>query len=274
MKTTKLISALLAIALLAALMQIGAFAAPLTTAAPAAEVTVYVTIANATVKLAHAPVTVKDTDGDGKLTINDALTLAHDAHFEGGAAAGYASAASEWGLSLTRLWGVENGGSYGYYLNNKSAMGLADPVADGDSIYAFFYTDTVGFSDSYCYFDKNTLTAAAGESITITLTSAGYDANWQPVTAPMAGAAITVDGKATEVVTDAEGRATLTLTEGEHVIGAVHGEKNITPPVCVATVTAAQSPATGDTAVIYICLLALAMVGAGAVIARRRTDVA
>lgn len=274
MKTTKLISALLAMALFAALMQFGVFAAPLTSAAPGTDVTVYVTIANATVKLAHAPVAVKDTDGDGKLTINDALTLAHDAHFEGGASAGYASAASEWGLSLTRLWGVENGGSYGYYLNNKSAMGLADQVADGDSIYAFVYTDTVGFSDIYCYFDQNRLTAAAGESLTLTLTSAGYDANWQPVTAPLAGAAITVDGKATDLLTDAEGRVTLTLTEGEHIIGAVHNEKHITPPVCVATVTAAQSPATGDMAVVYICLLALATVGAAVGLTRRKADAA
>ena len=266
MKTTKTITVLLALAMLAMLLSLGVSAAE--------ETTVYVTVSNGAVVLAHSPVSVTDIDGDGKLTINDALALAHDAYYAGGSSAGYASAASEWGLSLTRLWGVENGGSYGYYLNNASAMDLADPVADGDSIYAFVYTDTVGFTDTYCYFDKNTLTAEAGESVTVTLSCAGYDANWQPTTSPLAGAVITVDGKATDAKTDDEGRAVITLGAGEHVIGAVHDEKNITPPVCLATVSEAKAPQTGDNGVNAVCIIAAitALTGCCAAFARRKND--
>ena len=75
--------------------------------------TVYVTIANGDLMLIRQPVTLTDTDADGLLTINDALFLAHEEAFEGGAEAGYLAGESQWGLSLFKLWGVENGGSYG-----------------------------------------------------------------------------------------------------------------------------------------------------------------
>ena len=127
---------------------------------------VFVTISNAgELVLVREAVSVTDADGDGALTINDALIAAHDAKFEGGAEAGYASAQSDWGLSLTKLWGVENGGSYGYYVNDQMFMGLADPIATDDSIYAFVYKDTEGFSDAYAYFSDAAVEIAAGSDI-------------------------------------------------------------------------------------------------------------
>ena len=56
--------------------------------------------------LAMEKITVADNDGDGALTINDALYAAHEKAFTGGAAAGYASVQSDWGLSLSKLWGI------------------------------------------------------------------------------------------------------------------------------------------------------------------------
>ena len=53
--------------------------------------TVYVTIANGSLVMTQEAINVTDADGDGTLTINDALFLAHEAGFSGGAAAGYAS---------------------------------------------------------------------------------------------------------------------------------------------------------------------------------------
>ncbi|MBR4235637.1 MAG: hypothetical protein IKR85_06205 [Clostridia bacterium] len=170
-----------------------------------AETVVYVSIANGTLMTALAPVSVSDIDEDGALTINDALYLAHELYFEGGD--GYASAMSDWGLSLTKLWGVENGGSYGYYVNNVSAMSLADPVQDGDTVYAFVYTDTAAWSDTFCYFDAEFRTAGAGDEVTLTLCAAGFDENWTPVTLPVAGAVITINGEATEYVTDETARS-------------------------------------------------------------------
>jgi len=211
-------------------------------AASAAETTeVYVTIANGEVVLAQEPVAVTDIDSDGALTINDALYCAHEAKFEGGAAAGYGSADSEWGLSLTKLWGVENGGSYGYYVNNASAMGLTDPVKNGDYINAFVYTDLTTWSDAYCYFDVNTLSVKAGETATLKLVAAGYDEEWNPITVPVAGASITINGVDTGVVTDENGEAVVTVKEAG-VISAVSDQQILVPPVCVAAAESAGLP--------------------------------
>lgn len=86
-------------------------------------VDVYVTIADGEGQLALAQekIMVKDNNKDGVFTIDEALYAAHEAKYEGGAVAGYASSASEYGISLDKLWGAENGGSYGYCVNNESA---------------------------------------------------------------------------------------------------------------------------------------------------------
>jgi len=197
---------------------------------------VHVTIVNGSPALTQYEVNVTDIDGDGALTINDALTLAHDGAFDGGSAAGYASATGDYGLYIEKLWGVENGGSYGYYLNNISAMSLGDAVADGDYLTAFVYTDTDAFSDTYCFFDANTISAAAGESFTLTLNAASFDENWNPVTVPVADAVITVDGNATEYKTDAEGKVTMSLA-ASGVISAYSEGMTLVAPICKAEVT-------------------------------------
>lgn len=195
---------------------------------------VYVTISNGTLVLVQQSVEVTDIDEDGILTINDVLYLAHETAYEGGAQAGYASADSEWGLSLTKLWGVENGGSYGYYVNNTMAMGLADPVADGDCVNAFVYTDTEAFSDVYCWFNISGTTANEGDELTLTLTAAGFDENWVPVVNPVEGAVITINGEATDCVTDSEGKVTLTVgTTDTLIVSAVSESCTLVPPACV-----------------------------------------
>jgi len=202
---------------------------------------VFVTIANGELKLAQQPVTVTDTDGDGALTINDALYAAHETYYEGGAAAGYGSARSDYGLSLTMLWGADNGGSYGYYVNNTSAMSLVDPISEGDLISAFVYTDLIAWSDTYCYFDIATASVAPGEAVTVTLLAAGYDESWNPITVPVEGAFITVNG-VSDVVTDAEGKAVVTVTDGgENVISAFSSTQTLVPPVCLVTVKQADT---------------------------------
>jgi len=208
---------------------------------------VYVTIADGEGELAliQEAVTVTDADGDGALTINDALYLAHEAKFEGGAAAGYASATTEYGLSLTKLWGVENGGSYGYYVNNVSSMGLGDPVKDGDYIYAFVYTDTTTWSDAYSYFDVNQASTTEDGELTLTLMAAGgYDESWNVIMKPVEGATITINGEESDFVTDAEGKVTITgLTEGTALISAKSDAMTLVPPAVYVDVTASTSEA-------------------------------
>lgn len=213
---------------------------PVTALAAGESATVYVTIAddNGAAVMAAEAVTVTDHDGDGALTVHDALYAAHEQAFDGGAAAGYATAQTEYGASLSRLWGIENGSGYGYYVNNASAWSLVDPVADGDYVNAFVYTDTEAFSDAYCWFDQATVSGKEGDSVTLTLTAAGYDANWNSITLPVADAVITFDGEKTAYKTDKDGKVTLTLDGGDYIISAVSDSKVLVPPVCKASVEA------------------------------------
>lgn len=208
---------------------------------------VFVTIAdeNGKLALARVAVTVSDIDADGAITINDALYAAHETFYEGGAAAGYASSMTEYGLSLTKLWGVENGGSYGYYVNDASAWSLTDPVAEGDHVYAFVYTDTVAWSDAYSWFDASAKDASAGDAITLSLSSLGYDADWNQVVSPVEGAKITVNGEDAGVVTDASGKAVITLDKaGTYTVSAKSDNMTLVPPVCVISVAAADTAVT------------------------------
>lgn len=208
-------------------------------AVPAA-MQVYVSITDDTgaLVLAHEAIDVTDADADGALTINDALICAHAARHEEGEAA-YRSEASEFGLSLMKLWGVENGGSYGYYRNDASAWSLLDPVAAGDHVKAYAFTDLVAWSDTYSFFDAAAVEAAAGAEVALTLYAAGFDEMWNPVTLNVEGAVITVNGEATDVATDAQGKVVITFAEaGVYVISADSETMNLVAPVCVVTVTA------------------------------------
>ena len=225
------------------LMMLGAFS--LTAFAEKTDETadVYVTIADnkGALALAQEKITVTDIDEDGALTINDALYAAHEAKFEGGAAEGFSSSQGQWGLSLDKLWGVENGGSYGYVVNNKSAMGLTDTVKAGDYINAYVYTDLTAWSDVYSFFNVNTMAISEDAEFTLTLSANGYDANWNPVVNPVEGAVITVDGVATEYKTNAEGKVTFSLTKGDYVISAISENQILVPTVCKVAVAEGET---------------------------------
>lgn len=223
-------------------------------AAEATTVTVTISVAGKTT-LHALEVTVTDADGDGALTVSDALYAAHQAAYEGGAEAGYnAYIHKDYGLSLGKLWG-DASGNFGYYVNHASAWGLSDPVKDGDVVDAFVYADGKYFFDQYTFFE----TSLEGGVVSLTLLGAGYDENWNPVTSPVAGAVITVNGKAMEIVTDENGKATLTLAEGEHLVSATLAGKTIVPPAVRVNVPKAPVAA-GDGGV---ALLALLFVAAG-----------
>ena len=205
-------------------------------ASPSASV--YVTVAvKGTLAVAQQKVSVTDIDGDNALTVNDALYAVHKAKYSGGADAGYSYYThKDYGLSLGKLWG-DSSGNFGYYLNNASCWSLADTVKDGDYLNAFVYSDGKYFSDVYCFFETNTVNAEKGEKITLTLKGAGYDASWNPITVPVKGATITVNGTATDVKTDANGNATISIEKnGTYVISAVSSSQTLVPPVCTAKI--------------------------------------
>ncbi len=206
------------------------------------DVYVYVTLASDEGEnvLAREEITVVDTDGDGVLTVHDALTCAHAQKYTG-KGEGYAAEKTDSGLSITMLWGCENSGRYGIYVNNQSPESLADPIKTGDSIHAFVYTDLSALSDTYCYFDKEHVAVSGDGKLILTLYAAGNHGNL-----PVAGAQILIDGRSTAYVTDENGQVTLTFDgAGYCVVSAVKEGANLVPPVCAVAVSSERADA-GD----------------------------
>ena len=211
-------------------------------------VTVTVNVINDKPVLAAAEITVTDIDEDGILSINDALYCAHQQKYQGGAEAGFASSPSPYGITLEKLWG-DTSGAFGYYLNNESPQSLLDTVVDGDTITAFIYQDTFGWSDCYSYFDKNAVTVTEGDALMLNLSYLVLDyETWMTSALPAEGAIITIDGNDTEITVNMDGVAMLTFdAPGTYLISA-HSDLNIVAPVCVVTVEEAPAlpPTTGS----------------------------
>ena len=211
-------------------------------------VTVTVNIINDKPVLAAAQITVTDIDNDGIISINDALYCAHQQKYQGGAEAGFASSPSPYGITLEKLWG-DTSGAFGYYLNNESPQSLLDTVVDGDTITAFIYQDTFGWSDCYSYFDKNSVTVTEGDALMLNLSYLVLDyETWMTSALPAEGAIITIDGNDTEITVNMDGVAMLTFdAPGTYLISA-HSDLNIVAPVCVVTVEEAPAlpPTTGS----------------------------
>ena len=197
--------------------------------------------------VAYETVTVTDIDNDEALTVNDALYAAHEQFYDGGAAAGYATEMTKWGLSLMKLWGVANGGSYGYLVNNAFAWSLTDPVKADDYIVAFIYTDTKDFSDVYTYFEPQYIEEESTTiAVELTMMKTGFDAEGKPYTEPVSGAEITLDGQKNKVVTDAEGKASFYYGYGdpngyERLVSAEVKDMRIVPPICLLKATGSDS---------------------------------
>ena len=188
---------------------------------------VYVTISNAGVCEIPMQVFAVPANEDGTLTIKDVLTAVHEAECKDG------FVYDENGY-ITKLWGVENGGAYGYYLNNEMAYSLDQAVSEGDYLKAYVFADTTYWSDVYTYFDANFV---EGAEVTLTLNAISFDENWNTVVVPLEGAVITIDGVDTEYVTDANGQVTLKgSTAGTYIVSATSATATLVPPVAVWTV--------------------------------------
>lgn len=223
----KLTSITLALCLLLSLFAFAANAAD--------TISVTVTIADKTGKLVLAaePVAVRDVDNDKLFTIHDTLTCAHEQYY--GSADGYQAEASAMydGLSLVKLWGQTNNYSFGYYCNNASCWSLLDPVKDGDKVTAFAYTDLKGFSDAYTFCEPDTAAVKTGETLKLTVKKLQYvygeDYSMNLVELPVAGATITVDGKA-KAVTDENGEVEIfILRPGKHIVSVTSDAEILVP---------------------------------------------
>ncbi len=176
-------------------------------------------------------VTVADIDEDGHLTFDEALVAAHDAYFEGGAEAGYATGDPYGsGLSVTKLWGTETTNTLFYTNGDGLATGVMDDeVAAGDVLYASVNADDVNYADWQTKFDKTGVVyAEAGEEISLTLSGrfgmayTDEEKTWVPLKGVQVG--IWKDGAFEAIdsaVTDADGKATFKIDEkGDYIITA------------------------------------------------------
>ena len=198
--------------------------------------------------VAEAEVTLT---GKSSYTLDDAFKEAHELYYEGGAEAGYAAADSEWGLSVTKVWG-DTSGKFGYQMNlgAVSVWGPTQAVNDGDyidlAVYENYYPDT----ESYAKFDAYKK-SVMGDKTELTLLESYYGENWETLFKPCENAEIFVNGTKTDILTDENGKCALAFDEsGEYIISAKktktlknavteeEGTVNaLTAPVCVVSVT-------------------------------------
>ena len=220
---------------------------------------IYVTIVNKEqLVVTQKAVNVTDVDGDTLLTVNDALYIAHENYYDGGAQAGYGYYTGDYELSMSALWG-DKSGSFGYYKNNNSCMSLADTVADGDYVTAFVYASST-WSDVYSYFDVNQMECGVKDEISLTLLSSGYDAAWNPITVPVANATITVNGTKTNYITDSEGKVTIKLDKvGTNIISATSESSVLVPPVCMVVATSDTN--TSDMSIMAVVATLCVLIG-------------
>lgn len=239
---------------------------------PAKEVTVYVSLAvSGENALAYEEIKITDTDGDGKLTVSDALFRAHENNYEGGAAAGYRTEKIDGITRISMLWGDESG-AYGLRVNDLICPGVMAPVTEGEHIYAYVYTDKDTLTDSYCFFDTNVATVTKYGKVTLLLTSSETTPDGDVSDIKRSFATITVNGKETEYKTDEEGSVTVRFDEiGTYTVSIKSNEYTV-PPVC--TVYVVEAPdytwlATGI-AITAVILSAVAMYFAGKGIEKKK----
>ncbi len=244
----------------------------LTVLADESHPTVQVTVSdeNGNVVLANEKITLDDADGDGSLTVTDALLLAHAE----GCPDGFAYTDDYGEREITSLWGFA-GGTYGCFVNGASFYLLTDELWDEDTVHAFVYRGGEELSDAYSYFSKETLSFKNGKDelalYVYTLTEEG---NLRSV--PLKGAEITVNGEKTGIKTDKDGRFTILADkldpEKKNVISAVYGDMLIVPPVLTAEIGAVHAQrGVSPIVIVFIVIAVAAVCGAGvAVFARKR----
>ena len=201
-------------------------------------VVINVTVSDAGVlRVANEAVTVPDPDGDGTVTADAVIAAAHDAFYEGGAEAGFIFEETDFGMSIIKLWGVDNGGSYGYYVND--AYVLPDyKLAEGDYLCVYSYADLAGWSDCYSFFDQRKAEAAVGTELKLNLSKLVYDENWELQTVLAEGARLIINGEMTDFATDAQGNVSVKFDQaGSYTVSAIGAEgETLVPPVCIVTV--------------------------------------
>ena len=122
--------------------------------------------------LVDKPVTVKDLDGDGQLTVDEALIAAHEAYCPAGAD-GYKQS----GGQVKKFWNRTDAANplnetNNYFIVNNVPINSGVPsvtIKDGDYLYASANADSKYWSDYFTYFDRRTAEVEAYQDLTLNL---------------------------------------------------------------------------------------------------------
>ena len=179
-----------------------------------------------------------DLSGKESYNLDDVFRAMHELYYDGGSD-GYASSVSEWGFGIDKLWG-DTSYYFGYQLNGESASGLGDIVQDGDYIDAFIYKNTNQNIESYATFNEKRTEAVSGETFELALSYvSGYEeGTWANIFSPCEGATIFIDGRETGFVTDAGGKAEITIEVPGEVIITAQKTKTVNDVVMPAIIGA------------------------------------
>lgn len=175
--------------------------------------------------MAYKEVHVTDADGDGHITVDDALVATHDAYYTDGKNGYETYTSPEYGMSVTKLWGVSTYNTL-FFVNGKGiSTGVGDDdVKSGDSLYASVNADNTNYADWYTCFDETGKTVCQDEEITINLK--GFQGMSGGTAANVAGVKVGIwkDGKFQQkgdAVTDSDGNAKVSFSEaGTYVVTA------------------------------------------------------
>lgn len=151
--------------------------------------------------------------GQSSYTMDDALRMAHDLYYSGGAEKGYDYHEDDKGVFdgvIYKLWGYSK--SDVPYI--KSALNhdtreygsaLGRNVQDGDELH--FYIQQTKGTDRLAFFTENEITASQGEAVELQLRQGNSSGSGF---SSCEGASIYIDGeKQEDVLTDADGKVTL-----------------------------------------------------------------
>ena len=208
-------------------------------------INVYVTIADkGTLPVARESVSVKDLNKDGKFDIDEALFAAHEAYYDGGAAAGYSSYNTDYGLSIGMLWG-DTSYNFGYYVDNNMAFGLEDELTEGQHLKAYITVNSYPNMDAYSYFENDEYNAYTSVPFIVSLYSQnGYDEYWNPTYALNGNVLLTATTEDTgeeydgfAYVSMEDGSLKLRFNDpGTYYVTASDDDNSIVPSVCKVVV--------------------------------------